>query len=197
MNAYYRLETHSGDPLEEVVSALQKRIRRGLVDEALWWAVELNESGFGAYCWRRLLVIASEDVGVADHHAPVLVHALWQMSQEIYKHERANAKDKKRVKWNGDALLHAAWYLANAPKSREMVDACAVIEQRMTKGERREIEDFALDQHTARGRAMGRGIDHFNEEGDELHPEAIIDGNEWGKAWEAERPHDRRDDDSV
>jgi replication-associated recombination protein RarA len=188
VSAYYKMTTVHGYQLDEVVSSVQKLIRRGMADEAIWFAIEMNESGFGAYCWRRLLIIVSEDVGIGDPMAAPIVCSLWQMSIEIWKHDKANAADKERVKWNGDALLEAVWYLAHAAKSREMVDAYAVIEQRVAKGERMTIPDFARDQHTASGRAMGRGIDHFNEEGDKLEPLAEIDGNKWCQAWEAERP---------
>lgn len=192
--AFRRLETVHGYPMDEVVSALQKCIRRGRADDAIWWAIEMNESGYGAYAWRRLMVIASEDVGLADHHAPVLVNALYQMSVELYKAARARtegAEQKDKVVWNEESLTHAVWYLAHADKSRELCDQYATITQRVAKGERQEIPGWALDSHTARGRAMGRGLNFFNEEGDKLHPQKVIDGDPWGKAWEAERPHDQ------
>jgi replication-associated recombination protein RarA len=199
--AFRRLETVHGYPLDEVASSLQKLIRRGMSDEAIWMAIELNESGFGAYAWRRLLVIVSEDIGLADHHAPVLVNALYQMSVELYKAAKARttgAEQKERVRWNEESLTHAIWYLARAQKSRELCDQYAAITLRMKKGERLEIPDFALDMHTARGRAMGRGIDHFNDEGDKLFPALEIEGDRWGKAWEAERPrHGDEGSDSV
>jgi len=187
---YHRLETVGGYPLDEVVSSLQKTIRRGMVDEAIWWAIEMNESGFGAYAWRRLMVIVSEDIGLADHHAPVLVNALYQMSVELYKNARGRTEreQKEKLRWNEESLTHAVWYLAKAEKSRELCDQYAVITQRQRQGERLVVPDFALDSHTSRGRAMGRGLDFFNAEGDKLFPEADIAGNPWGKAWEAERP---------
>lgn len=191
--AYYRLETVHGYPLDEAVSALQKTIRRGMADEAIWWTIEMNESGFGAYAWRRLMVIVSEDIGLADHHAPVLVNALYQMSVELYKNARGRTERdlKEKVRWNEESLTHAVWYLAKADKSRELCDQYAVITLRMTKGERIPVPDFARDQHTASGRAMGRALNFFNQEGDKLYPEKIIEENRWGQAWEVERPHDR------
>ena len=32
------------------------------------------------------------------------------------------------------------------------------------------IPDYALDMHTMRGKAMGRGLDHFRKEGAKLVP---------------------------
>jgi hypothetical protein len=31
------------------------------------------------------------------------------------------------------------------------------------------IPDYALDMHTMKGKAMGRGLDHFRKEGAPLH----------------------------
>jgi len=49
---YYELKTHGGHALGEVTSALQKSIRRGLEKEAMFWALEMSDSGFGQYLWR-------------------------------------------------------------------------------------------------------------------------------------------------
>ena len=62
--------------------------------------------------------------------------------------------------------MHAVIYLAESPKSR-MVDHALIV---MYEGERgqRSIPDFALDRHTARGRAARRSWNHFWEEGARL-----------------------------
>jgi hypothetical protein len=41
----------------------------------------------------------------------------------------------------------------------------------MLEGFAPEIPDFALDMHTLKGKAMGRGLDHFRKEGAKLIPE--------------------------
>lgn len=187
----WNAQTTHGYALDEVVSALQKTIRRGLVDEAMFWAHELNQSGYGAYAWRRLMVIASEDIGIADDHAPVLVNALYQMSAELHKAGFGTAAEKATRPWNEESILHAAWYLARASKNRELVDAACTMTLRMSRGKLLEIPDAALDSHTARGRAQGRGEGFFQREGRKIAPEAVIDGNKWSVAWQAERPRDR------
>ncbi len=63
---HYVLKTKGGYLLDEVVSALQKCIRRGREEEAMYWALEMAESGCGKYLWRRLMIIGAEDVGLAD-----------------------------------------------------------------------------------------------------------------------------------
>src|SRR4051794_27287481 len=75
--------TKHGYPLDEVVSALQKCIRRCDTDAAMHWVNEMNESGYGAYAWRRLALITSEDVGLAVPEAPAVVAGLWHLSQML------------------------------------------------------------------------------------------------------------------
>ena len=58
--------TPGGYLMGEVASAMQKEIRRGHEREALFWATELDLAGYGDYVWKRLRIIASEDVGLAD-----------------------------------------------------------------------------------------------------------------------------------
>jgi len=52
--------TVNGYAMDEVVSALQKEIRRGNEENATFWACELLDSGAGETLWRRLKVIAAE-----------------------------------------------------------------------------------------------------------------------------------------
>lgn len=56
--------TPKGYDLHEVISALQKELRRGKEYEAVYWASEL-ESFNPKLLWNRVRVIASEDVGIA------------------------------------------------------------------------------------------------------------------------------------
>ena len=55
--------TNQGHDYFEVNSALQKFFRRGMVDDALYWATELSLSGYGEACWKRLKIITVEDIG--------------------------------------------------------------------------------------------------------------------------------------
>lgn len=128
----------------QVVSALQKCIRRGLEQDALFWATELwescgvskdkngNRQDGREYIWHRLRVIASEDVGLADNNACVQVSAL-------YSNFVRNPNHAKIYFW------HAVLLLARAPKSR-IVDHAGIA---ITKGPRpkREIPPFAKDNH--------------------------------------------------
>ena len=72
----YKVTTVNGHLLAEVVSALQKAIRRCQVDDALYWAVDMYLTGYDEYCRKRLRIMASEDVGPAEP-LPATVDALY------------------------------------------------------------------------------------------------------------------------
>lgn len=149
--------TPGGYPCGEVASAMQKCIRRGLEEDALFWATELDLAGFGEYVWKRLRIITSEDVGLAAPGLVADIRALYDnwLDQRKKKDER-NAPERL-------FLIHAIILLCRSAKSR-MVDHALIV---MYEGQRspREIPDFALDRHTARGRKRRRGWKHFWEEG--------------------------------
>jgi replication-associated recombination protein RarA len=164
---FAEIETPGGYLCGEVASALQKEIRRGNEREALFWATELDLAGFGRYVFKRLRIIASEDVGVADSNAAVQVWTLYQLWNEAKK-KKGEPEGHSRIH-----LLHAVVLLARAPKSRMLDHALMVF----YGGDREPlpVPDYALDMHTKRGRQLGRGLDHFFEEGAQLVNETIDD----------------------
>lgn len=154
---FAQLKTLGGYLNSECTSAMQKCIRRGLEEEALFWATELDLKGYGAYVWKRLRIIASEDVGLADPNLCVQVRVLYEnwIEQRKKKEDRSPAE---RL-----FLVQAVLLSVRAKKSR-MVDTARIT---MYQGERPrlEIPDFALDMHTSKGRRMDRGVNHFFDEG--------------------------------
>jgi replication-associated recombination protein RarA len=158
--------TPGGYRCGEVSSAMQKSIRRGLEEDALFWATELDLAGYTEYVWKRLAIIASEDVGLADNSAAVLVEALYN------RWLRQRKKDDSRHRPERLFLVHAILYLARAPKSR-LVDH-ALVAMYEAKRAAREIPDFALDLHTSRGRVAKRRWKHFWEEGARLENKAPL-----------------------
>lgn len=164
---FAEVQTPGGYRCGEVASAMQKCIRRGLADDSLYWATELDLAGFGEYVFKRLKIIASEDIGLADNAAAPLVTAL-------YHHWTAQRKkDDTKHAPERLFLVHAVLYLAAAQKSRKVDHALIV----MYEGPRdkRPIPDFALDRHTTRGRAAKRAWKHFWEEGARLENRANLD----------------------
>ena len=67
-----RITTRNGLPADEVISSLQKCIRRGMVEEACQFAYEMyiTSPQMEEKLWRRLLTITVEDIGMGDVNAP-------------------------------------------------------------------------------------------------------------------------------
>jgi len=101
-----------GEEHYNVVSAFIKSMRAGDPDAALYWLMRMVEAGEDPlFIARRMVVFASEDIGVADPQALPLAVACFQACELIgYPECRIN-------------LGHAAVYLARAPKSRATYEA--------------------------------------------------------------------------
>ena len=181
----------------EVVSALQKCIRRGLEEDALYWAYELAESpnkNYYTWLWARLKVIACEDVGPANPIMPLLIDVLW-----------CNWKEKKEERlWYTNAVVA----LVRSPKSRivdnalnmllsedklgwrrdkpipyeenEPIPLCSGDESKLEnpappKDFTRKIPWFAMDMHTPAGKQYGLGKKDFYENGAVLANKVLDD----------------------
>lgn len=161
----YKPFTTHGYPLDEVASALQKSIRRCDEKQAMYWALELNDR-YPLYVWRRLVVIACEDVGLANPSIPGTICALADKVEQLRKKSRDKTYDLTIL---GFAIL----LLARSPKSREADDLVNEVLRQMRMGEFvLDIPDWALDMHTQRGRSKGRGPEHFWTEGAKLENES-------------------------
>ena len=75
---YEGVRSKGGYLCDELTSALQKFIRRGMTEEAVRVAYELSRTSdeLTEYLWKRLAVISVEDIGLGDPMAPVLVYCL-------------------------------------------------------------------------------------------------------------------------
>ncbi len=159
-----RVHTRHGFQADEVISALQKEIRRGKHENAALLAYEMLTSSpeLEAVLWKRLKIISVEDIGWGELQAPVLLQALDQMRADY---------DPASVERTLLAI-HAVRYLASRPKDRSSDEMAQWIRGQVESGELLPaIPDYALDQHTARGQQMGRGRRHFFEEAAQVAPE--------------------------
>jgi replication-associated recombination protein RarA len=153
--------TKHGYARDEVLSALQKSIRRSEIRDALFWALELNASGLGTQLWNRLRTIASEDIAV-ESMACVQVATL----HENYRNVCRDGRNGQEIQF----LTHAVVLLATATKSR-FIDHCKIVAldhfAQVDAHTTREpaIPDYAIDKHTRRGRQWGRGSRHFHYTG--------------------------------
>jgi replication-associated recombination protein RarA len=166
---WQRTTTENGFPADEVISALQKCIRRGLTENALLlgWEMFITSPELEEKMWARLQVISVEDVGYGNLHAPVLVDTLYRM------HERLQRPEHDRFLF----AAHAIRVLASGKKDRTTDDMVNWAKHSVAFGEQTaEIPDFAVDMHTRRGEEMGRDYLYFMTEASKVSPE--IEGRE-------------------
>ncbi len=157
MIPFGQLTTIGGYRNDEVASAMQKSIRRGLEADALFWATELDLSGFGEYAWKRLRIMCSEDCGPDNPDLPAAITALYTNWLALRK------KDDVKLAPERLFLVDAVIRLCRAVKWRGVDNALVVFYEGPRP--RREVPDYALDRHTSRGRQRGRGWQHFFAEG--------------------------------
>lgn len=132
--------------LKEVVSALQKEIRRGNEREAFYWAHEMVVSGFAKYFWRRLLAICCEDIGLADMEAIQAINVFYKVFDV---RTSSWTKGPFTMQAVGGAILAAC----RAKKSRETDMFSLMLAAHKEKfGWRMAVPEYALDNHTGRGK---------------------------------------------
>jgi replication-associated recombination protein RarA len=164
--------TRGGFVIDEVASALQKTIRRGQERQAIFWATELDLTGYGNYAWKRLRIICSEDVGLAWPDGPTVIRALYENWQETRKAEKDRPLERSTAVL---FLVHAVSLLARAPKSRLVDNACVVFYSGVRAAMDMDIPDYAIDHHTARGRKLGRALATAYDESYRLENRTIDD----------------------
>lgn len=165
----YDLKTQKGYDFFEVSSAMQKCIRRGQEADAMYWAVELYTSNYGEYVWKRLRIMCSEDIGLAEPMMPANIWALY----ECYKEQAKKKEDKNEPQRL--FLTHAVLLLCRARKSR-MIDWTLIWAWLTHPFRKLNVPDFAYDKHNERGRQLKRSWAHFFDEGTLLHPHHDVDG---------------------
>ncbi|MCK0105566.1 replication-associated recombination protein A [Marinobacter sp. S0848L] len=101
-----------GDVFYDQISALHKSIRGSSSDGALYWLCRMLDGGCDPlYIARRLVRIASEDIGNADPRALQIAMQAWDAQERLGSPE-------------GElTLAQAATYLAMAPKSNAVYTA--------------------------------------------------------------------------
>lgn len=120
-----------GDRFYDLISALHKSVRGSAPDAALYWYARIiSAGGDPLYVARRLLAIASEDVGNADPRAMQVALAAWDCFTRVgaYEGERA--------------IAQAIIYLAVAPKSNAVYTAFKAAKQHA-----KDFPDFDVPIH--------------------------------------------------
>jgi putative ATPase len=146
-----------GDLFYEQVSALHKSIRGSNPDAALYWFARMLGGGADPlYIARRLVRMASEDVGNADPKALELTLQAWDIQ------ERLGSKEGEL------ALAQAIVYLAIAPKSNAVYRAFQKAQQDALQWPAEAVPVHLRNASTSFMNAIGYGKD-YRYDHDEPH----------------------------
>ena len=140
---------NKGDRYYDLISALHKSVRGSAPDAALYWYARIiTAGGDPLYVARRLLAIASEDVGNADPRGMQVAIAAWDCFTRVGPAEGERA------------IAQAIVYLACAPKSNAVYTAF-----KAAMRDAREQADYDVPEHlrnapTKLMKEMGLGAEY-------------------------------------
>lgn len=138
-----------GDRYYDLISALHKSIRGSSPDGALYWFTRiLAAGGDPLYVARRLLAIASEDVGNADPRAMQIALAAWDC------YTRVGAYEGER------AIAQAVIYLAVAPKSNAVYTAFNQAKKLVKETADYDVPEHLRNAPTALMKSLGYGEEY-------------------------------------
>jgi putative ATPase len=136
----------SGDQFYDAVSALHKSVRGSDPDAALYWLARMLDGGVDPrYVSRRLLRMASEDIGLAD---PRALH-LAVDAAEVF--ERLGSPEGEL------ALAQAVVYLAVAPKSNSVYGAWNAVRELVRSDGTRPVPPHLRNAPTRLMQQLGHG----------------------------------------
>ncbi|CCG86803.1 replication-associated recombination protein A [Erwinia piriflorinigrans] len=140
---------NKGDRFYDLISALHKSVRGSAPDAALYWYARIiTAGGDPLYVARRLLAIASEDVGNADPRGMQVAISAWDCFTRVGPAEGERA------------IAQAIVYLACAPKSNAVYNAFKAAIR-----DARENPDYDVPEHlrnapTKLMKEMGLGAEY-------------------------------------
>jgi len=142
----------------ELLSALQKLIRRSMEQEALYVFYEMEAMGCYHIAKNRLMITVYEDCGLAN---PELLNSIPVHISTMDKWYKANNGAWRLVL--GNIILMAC----RGKKTRLADNFVSATAFEMVNGKTYDFNDpkydFIFDKHTKKGKSMGRGVEHFFE----------------------------------
>ncbi|MFM7322346.1 MAG: replication-associated recombination protein A [Armatimonadota bacterium] len=136
----------AGDAHYDTASAWVKSIRGSDPDASVYYLARMLEAGEDPrFLARRLVILASEDVGCADPHALPIAVAAFQATQSIGLPECALN------------LSHATIYLASTPKSNACTVALGRAKEDVAKVPFAGVPVHLRDSHYQGAKALGHG----------------------------------------
>ena len=152
----YRSFDKGGDAFYDQISAFHKSVRGSSADGALYWMARMLDGGCDPlYIARRLLAIASEDIGNADPRALQVALNAWDIFHRVGPGE------------GNRAIAQAAVYLACAPKSNAVYKAFSQAMASVAEQPSYEVPNHLRNAPTKLAKEMGHGEDYryaHNEE---------------------------------
>ncbi|MFM8720294.1 MAG: hypothetical protein ACKOFH_12325 [Chthoniobacterales bacterium] len=149
----------------DTISAFIKSIRGSDPDAALYWLAKMLHAGEDIrFIARRLVIAASEDIGLADSRA-LLVAVAAQQACEFVGLPEAQIP-----------LAHATVYLATAPKSNTAYAALLAAQSDLSKGRTLAVPEHLRDKHYKGAERLGhdKGYKYSHDYPDAYVPQAYL-----------------------
>jgi len=145
-----RIMHQSADSHYDQTSAFIKSIRGSDPDAALYWMITLLESGESArFIARRLVILASEDIGLAQSQGLVIAEAAHRAVEFV------GLPEARLI------LAHATVELALMPKSNSVTSALARATEAVKSGASSVVPAHLRDGHYAGAAALGHGTEYL------------------------------------
>ena len=173
----------AGDMHYDIISAFIKSMRGSDPDAALYWLARMIDAGEDPkFIARRIMILASEDIGNADPHALLIAHAAFRSAEVIgYPECRIN-------------LAQAVIYMALAPKSNAAEAGIDAALHEVRTGPRREVPSYLRDRTRPGSEEYGNYLYPHNYPGGWIEQRYLPEGLERGaffspspRGWEAWR----------
>jgi len=188
----------TGDVHYDVTSAFIKSMRGSDPDAAVYWLARMIHGGEDPkFIARRMMILASEDVGNADPQALLVAHAAFKSAESV-------GWPECRI-----TLAQAAVYLALAPKSNASYVAINEALAEVRTGPARQVPSHLRDRHRPGADAYGPYVYPHDHPGATVEQQYLPDGLEdhrffrpSPRGWEAQRaqvatpPREPGDDES-
>lgn len=160
-----------GDVFYDQISAFHKSVRGSSPDGALYWMARMLDGGCDPlYIARRLLAIASEDIGNADPRALQIGLNAWDVFERVGPGE------------GNRAIAQAAVYMACAPKSNAVYQAFNQAMSDVAAQPSYDVPNHLRNAPTSLAKNMGHGEsyryahneDHAYAAGEAYLPEELV-----------------------
>ncbi len=136
----------TGDTHYDLASAFIKSLRGSDPDAGIYWLARMLESGEDPrFIARRIVILASEDIGNADPQAMLIANAAWDAVERVGLPECQLS------------LSQAVIYLAMAPKSNSATTAIGKARKDVRDGRTLPVPVHLRDKHYKGAERLGHG----------------------------------------